>query len=265
MSRTTPFLATITIVSLFALAATWADEPADQQRPTRPMVDPTVIVDPPDLTNLWGLQLSEVPKLLRMHVRALHGRVGMVVDKVTAESKAAELGLRTGDVIIRVNRKPFVSEQQLPSQTDGVQMTVMRGGSMMPLPRRHWTQPGPFPGPRPFPGNVPYPGFVPGRGYAPIPGSGPLPGPNSARRQTFSPVPMPSSIGPNGASAIAFASGNENVSVSQVGDQMVIEMQSPDIGPGQLRMKGTRQQILDELNQSDLSPAAKRKVRQALQ
>lgn len=72
-------------------------------------------------------------------------------------------------------------------------------------------------------------------------------------------APAPRATTSAAVSAISFAGGNESVSVSQSGDQILIEMSIPEaFGP--IRFRGTRQEIVTAVDSSDLSAAAKRKV-----
>ena len=67
-----------------------------------------------------------------------------------------------------------------------------------------------------------------------------------------------------GVTASSFASGNQAISVSRVGDQISLEMYIPGVSPNPIRLRGTPAQIETQLKNSDLSQAAKQAVRRAL-
>ena len=92
---------------------------------------------------------------------------------------------------------------------------------------------------------------------------------NRIIRQTA--IPEPSTwANPNigggihsGAFASSSASGNESMSVSQAGDQISIEMSSPD-GGAPIRLRGTMDQVEQQMRNQALSPATRQKIRRAL-
>ena len=65
-------------------------------------------------------------------------------------------------------------------------------------------------------------------------------------------------------SASAYSSGNESVSVAQNGDQITLEMSLPELQSAPIRFHGTRQQIMRDVQDSKLSPAARQRVLQAI-
>ncbi len=67
-----------------------------------------------------------------------------------------------------------------------------------------------------------------------------------------------------GVSVSAFASGNESVSVSQNGNEILIEMSLPELASKPIRYRGTAEQIRREVQRSNLPPAARERVLEAI-
>lgn len=68
----------------------------------------------------------------------------------------------------------------------------------------------------------------------------------------------------SGVSASAYAGNNESVSVSQNGDQISVDMSLPSLHAGNIRYRGTRNQIQRKVQSSSLPPAAIERVLEAI-
>ena len=65
-------------------------------------------------------------------------------------------------------------------------------------------------------------------------------------------------------STSAFSTGNESVSISQNGNEILIEMSLPDLEAAPIRYRGTAEQIEQQVRNSNLSPAARQRVLDAI-
>ena len=65
-------------------------------------------------------------------------------------------------------------------------------------------------------------------------------------------------------SASAFSTGSESVSISQNGNEILIEMSLPDLEAAPIRYRGTAEQIEQQVRNSNLSPAARQRVLDAI-
>src|SRR5262249_7955787 len=68
--------------------------------------------NPDEHRGKWGLALRELDPAERQQ-RDLQGRDGVLVSGVAPGSAAAEAGIKAGDVILQVNRKPVASGQDV--------------------------------------------------------------------------------------------------------------------------------------------------------
>jgi hypothetical protein len=181
----------------------------------------------------WGLRFAEIPDVLRLHVPSLDRReIGLLVAKVTPGQPGAEQGLRPGDVIMHIDGRVVAEARDLPRPTVATTMFVLRRGQVQLLDRL----------------NAKFGGFMP-------PGMPPMHDMNQTAR--------------GGVSASSFAGGNqmggnESVSVSRSGDQLLIDMSLPQLAAGPIRLRGSIQQIQKQLSESKLSAAAKQRVLQVI-
>jgi hypothetical protein len=235
---------TTAVVSLVMLAAATHTAHCDET---------TSSIDPPARANQviagWGLSLSPIPDVLRAHCRSLRGGHGLLVDQVTPASPADQMGLESDDVILRVDGQPLSSVDELPPPAEVVEFSLLRGGrvhtlALMPANNgRLWNQ-----------------GFIPPQWPMPgmrFPRTAQRPGPRL--RGAGSPLGFSTS-----ASATSIAGENQSVSISQAGDQITLEMIDPNLDDKPIRLRGTRQQIEDQLRTSDLTEAARQQVLRAL-
>ncbi|MCC9658196.1 PDZ domain-containing protein [Rhodopirellula halodulae] len=219
----------ITVAGLIALGVSIgrADEPRSESQAAT--ADPTVQSEAPSHSQ-WKVQFTRVPPLLAMHLPMLAGDRGLVV-KEAADENADNSLLQEGDVLLAVDGRPVVAGQGVPPMAQA-NIVVLRRGQTVTLPvhsldRQMRQSHGPQPG------FAPYPWLQP-RFAAPS------------------------------VTASAYAGGNESVSVSQNGDQILIEMDLPQLHNGPLRYRGTREQIEEEVRNSNLAPAVRRRVMEAI-
>ncbi|QDT08394.1 PDZ domain-containing protein [Planctomycetes bacterium K23_9] len=181
----------------------------------------------------WGMHFAEIPDVLRLHVPVLAQKdTGLLVAKISPNQAGARLGLLPGDVIVQVDGQRVATIRDLPRPTAATAAWVLRGGQVRMMNQ-----------------------FM---------------GPGDA----FHPLALPPAFGPpqfgmnaatqGGVSASSFAGGNESVSVSRSGDQFSIEMSLPKLSAGPIRLRGSVQEIQQQLSDSKLSPAAKQRVLQAI-
>ncbi len=248
---------TTAVVSLAMLAAAIPSAKCEENKPP---IDPSANVN--QNTESWGLTFAPIPEVLRAHCRALQGGRGLLVDQVTIASPAARIGLQTNDVILQADGQPMTSVNELPPPSEVAELSLLRDGRVrssawMPPtnPRRsagpstringiqsqNWSMPG-----QRFPTMVQRPGRMP-------------------RAATSIPRGLPSSYrSTTSVSATSIARGNESVSISQTGDQISLELFNPRLDDKPIRFRGSRKQIEEQLQSSDLTEAARRQVLQAL-
>lgn len=181
-------------------------------------------------TSNWKVEFEPVPEILRWHCAALQSGQGLVVKRVH-EDFNAPYRLLAGDVLLSVSGIPIRSINDLPGTPISqlpLTAVVMRRGQIKTLGQS-----------RPIVG---WP-----RNNARFPGP--------AMMQDLAKV---------GVYASASAGGNESVSVSQNGDQISIDMSLPQLHAGNIRYRGTRDQIQREVESSNLPPAAIQRVLDAI-
>ena len=177
----------------------------------------------------WQVEFCTVPKLLRMHCPMLPAEQGVLISRISRRGTAAQVyDLRVGDVLLSAGGEPVFGMASLP-EFPGAALTVMRGGEEVAIEARDVS-----------PTDLMT---------------------NQQRLPLAAVVPQ---ANPFGASATAYASGNESVSVSQNGDQITLEMSLPELQSAPIRFRGTREQIMRDVQDSKLSPAVRQKVLQAI-
>ncbi|WP_047815965.1 hypothetical protein [Rhodopirellula islandica] len=172
----------------------------------------------------WKVQFAPVPELLRVHCPMIAPGHGLVVEQVV-ESKDAPFQLQRGDVLMSVDGRPVLEREGAPKLAR-MTVLVMRRGQMTPVSSPAQSQ---FAVPVPRMSQWAFPGRT---GVA--------------------------------VSSSAFSGSNESVSVSQNGDQVSLDLDLPDLHPARLRYQGTRDQIEDEVRSSNLAPAVRRRVLEAI-
>lgn len=196
----------------------------------------------PTGTAAFGMTITEVPELLRMHLPMLPAGIGRVVQNVDPGGPAAAIGIQSGDVLIELDGQPIGDLRLLDRATEHSMMVVVRRGIPMPLPMGHPAMPnanlramsaGPFANPRPWVGR------------------------SAMNRQQFSSPSISSS-------SRASSSSGEAVSVSRVDDKIMISISSSDPAIGNIKLAGTIDQIRDELSGDTYSDAAKATIRRAI-
>ncbi|MCC9643411.1 hypothetical protein LOC71_14090 [Rhodopirellula sp. JC740] len=224
----------ITVAGLIALGVSFgrADEPKSESQAAT--VDPTVQSEAPSHPQ-WKVQFTRVPPLLAMHLPMLAGDRGLVVKEVADENADNSL-LQEGDVLLAVDGRPVVAGQGVPPMAQA-NIVVLRRGQSVTLPVH--TLPAHTLNGRIHQSHTLQPGFAP---Y---------------------PWLQPRFAAPS-VTASAYAGGNESVSVSQNGDQILVEMDLPQLHNGPLRYRGTREQIEEEVRNSNLAPAVRRRVMEAI-
>ena len=83
------------------LSVTLAEFPTEQQRASNASRD--------DNTELSGVRVEDIDAQTRRELNLKPGTQGVVVTEISPSSQAADSGLRVGDVIQEVNRKPVKS------------------------------------------------------------------------------------------------------------------------------------------------------------
>lgn len=203
------------------------------------------IADNP-VANDWGMTLTEMPELLRMHLPLLRPDTGMVVNRVTADSPAAEMGLRNGDILTEVDQNPVRTAADLGQPNPRIGLMVIRrgipkmlvaGGGTRRMPMPRWNNQSPT---------------------------------NQANRivlgggsSSFSSSPGTRQSASSSVSS-SFSGDGESVSVSQSGDQISLDIASSAPNVGRVRLSGTIAEIKEQLQNGDLTDDAKAAVRRAL-
>mgnify|MGYP003663001926 CR=1 FL=1 len=226
---------------------------------------------PPASVPVWGMDVTEIPDILRMHCTVLRGNVGILVASVVADSPADRMGLRAGDVLLEIQGKRVHNIADLPDPTNApataLNILLLRHGQVQSTAAASF-------GPAPF-GPVPL-------GAPSMPK---MPGDEvqqfvermiqQSRNQPAIAMPpswaapawtAPSGTGTpahSGVYASSSASGNESMSVSRAGDQISIEISSAD-GSAPIRLHGTMSQVEQQMHAQQLSPAMQQKIRRAL-
>jgi len=104
----------------------------------------TAPVEPAIPPNL-GLSLAEVTDDLRAKYGLEPGQTGVLVAGVMSNTDAADRGLATGDVILRVQDRPVATPQSVQAVIDAVREQKRAFAVMLVLPK---AQQSPFPGPK---------------------------------------------------------------------------------------------------------------------
>lgn len=196
-----------------------------QTPPTTPTTEPDSST--PTETIAFGMTLTEVPELLRMHLPMLPAGAGWVVQNVETGGPAAAIGVQSGDVLIELDGRPIGDLGLLDRATEHSMMMVVRRGIPKPLPigrsamNRHQL-------------------------------SDPIVG-TSAMSFSFSPW-----------ASSTMSAGGEAVSVSRVDDKVMISISSSDPAIGNLKLSGTMDEIRRDLGGDAYSDAAKAAIRRAI-
>lgn len=248
-------LETLAVTSLLIAAAITVAPPVTAQSDDLPTTSQTEDRFVPQ----WGMQISVIPNILRMHCPILDGNVGVLVAEVTKDGHADQQGLRHGDVILEINGTRVQNADELPAPVIGSrgqpdsEILVLRRGHVQTTGQLGSTKPS----------------------FSDNPG-------NEVRRMVermMRQAPRPPVLGPrsswnrpndsyglginSGAYASSSSSGNESMSVSQANGQISIEMSSPD-GGANIRLHGTMADVERQMQDQGLSPATQQKVRRAL-
>ncbi|MFK8110814.1 MAG: hypothetical protein AB8B91_01350 [Rubripirellula sp.] len=180
----------------------------------------------------WNVRFAPVPKMLRLHVPELQAGHGVLISRGSnVPSSGIFYRLQSGDVLLAVGARNIHGMDSIPERPSGT-LAVLRRGAVIPV--------------RPIAGCI-MPPFPRQRGLG-------LP------TQQLGINPWS-----GGVSAVATSSGNESVSVSQNGNQISLEMSLPDLESQTIRYQGTRESIRRQVESSQLSPAARQRVMEALQ
>jgi hypothetical protein len=217
MKRLLPVSALCLGLSVFALQASHADQPAIGAPPEK--IDAADSLHPE-----WKVQFAPVPELLRLHCPMIAPGHGLVVERV-GDVKDAPFRLKRGDVLMSVDGMPVLERDGAPKLAR-LHVLVLRRGQMTPIGNSGQSQ---------------FNQSMPRMSQWAFPG-----------RTTAS------------VSTSAFAGSNESVSVSQNGDQVSVSLDLPNLHPAPLRYQGTRDQIEDEVRNSNLAPAVRRRVLEAI-
>ncbi len=176
----------------------------------------------------WQVEFCSVPKLLRMHCPALPAEQGVLISRIDPNGPAAMFyDLQVGDIVVTADGEAVFGMASLP-ESPGANLMVLRGGEVIQ---------------------------VDARAVSPV---------DSIAKQSPRPMNPAMPQGQLGTSATAYSSGNESVSVAQNGDQITLEMSLPQLQSAPIRFQGTRQQIMRDVQDSKLSPAARQRVLQAI-
>ena len=215
----------------------------------------------------WGMDVAEIPGILRMHCPVLQGNIGVLVADVSPDSPAGRAGLLGGDVVLEIDGLRVHDVADLPAAPSNATATrsrilVLRHGRVQSS--RRVTTERMSSGQLALPDN---PGDEVRRMMERMlqqsrnqPGIGLPPSwdqPESDGTESYGTMPR------SGAYAASSASGNESMSVSRAGEQISIEMSSPG-GGAPIRLKGTMDQVEQQMRDQGLSPATKQKIRRAL-
>lgn len=177
----------------------------------------------------WGVEFQPVPQLLRLHCPLVRSGQGLLVARVDPDNRSPVCrDLRAGDVLLSINDEALWDVATLPESPSGT-LRVMRAGEEIAIQLRPES-------------------------------------PNHAQRpnRRRAPFELARQLPASAAIASAFASDGESVAVAQQGDQITLEMSLPSLESAPIRFQGTREEILQQLEISSLSPAAKQRVRQSL-
>lgn len=176
----------------------------------------------------WQADFMPVPEIVTMHCPMLEPGQGVLVQRVHRGGMASVVyDLEYGDILLTVGDEKIFGLASLPAMP-GEDLTVLRRGQVVPVAAR-----------------------------APEPQRDAT----KARRAPWNRFPLASS---RGVVAKAFSSSNESVSVTQHGETISLEMSLPDLDSRPIRFQGTREQIERDVEASDLSPAARQRVLDAI-
>ena len=177
----------------------------------------------------WGVAIAPPPDILRLHCQPLRGQAGVWVRQVDPNGRAAALGIRAGDIMLSANGRMLVASTPLPEPDQVADLVVLRRGQVRFVASLHQNLP-PFPMDNDWMLD------------------------QSVTASSFS-------------DTLAGALPNDEsgaVAISQVGDQINLQMTLPELGRQPARFRGTREQIEQQLEKSDLTTDGKRRVRRAL-
>ena len=177
----------------------------------------------------WGMTIAPPPEILRLHCPQLRGKIGLWVRQVDSAGPAAKLGIHAGDILLSASGRMLVAATALPSPELVSELVVMRRGQIRFLTPLH-------------------------RNLQPFPMNNDWPSDQSVTASAFS----------GSFAGTPTNEGSGAVAISQVGDQISLQMTLPELGSQPVRFRGTRAQIEQQLQKSDLSTDGKRSVRRAL-
>lgn len=202
--------------------------------------DPTQV----DQASVWGLELGQVPDLLRLHVPMLGPKSGLVVTSVDPTGPAAKLGVRTGDILMEVDGRPVRRPSKLGRPDDHLVITVLRRGVPQMLATGGPAMRAGMPAMQPMPS---------------MPAMQPMP--------DMPAMPSQSGIRFGGGTwslAMSLSGQGEAVSVSRAGDQVSIDISSADPKVGRIKLSGTIAEIERQLEDGRFSGKAKAAIRKAI-
>lgn len=194
-----------------------------------PAADKMDAVDGATYDQAWSVTIAQPPEILRLHCPPLRGEAGVWVRKVDPNGQAAARGIRTGDILLRADGRTLAASKRLPAPDQVLDLVVLRQGQI--------------------------------RFIAPVL-------PNFPKVHAGDDWMLDRSVSTSAFSgdfAGAFANDESGaVAVSQVGDQINLQMTLPELGDQPVRFRGTRQQIEQQLQKSTLTADGKQRVRRAL-
>ncbi len=216
----------------FLIGSTWVI--AQQGTPQQDQPGNVAAATPADVaaeappTSPAGLRIAAVPQLLRSHLPLLGPDAGLLIESVAAGSPAEAAGLVAGDILIEAGGRPLIAGKPLPQLDPTLPLVVVRGGQPRVLNQA--------------PVGLPD-AAMPPEGFFRLP------------------------AGRAAVSAQTFATGSgsgEAISVSQVGEQVTIEYDSPQCPGGPVRFSGSIGQIDQQLVESDLPMPMQNRIRRQL-
>ncbi|TWT54537.1 PDZ domain (Also known as DHR or GLGF) [Rubripirellula amarantea] len=191
----------------------------------------------------WGFETKPIPQILRLHLPQL--RHGLLVESVADNGAADVRGLRSGDILLQINGIPVTDAKRLVPATNAQLVMVLRRGQIHMLPPTD-----------------------PQTAVASFPAYPTPMNPGTFRGNRRWGVHTSAASGPaasSSAASNASASGQgEAVSISQANDRFSVEMRLPALSNRAVILRGTREQIEDQIADANYIPELEARVRQEL-